>query len=279
MRFLKLPRISFISPLPAAGRIPARSRLLWLLAIASVLFLMADTCFHSIYKKQAEVVAFEDADGDGNMDRGEAPIPDTLVVGEFNIHGSFRRSGALTGEDGTAVIEAEYTHFFKIMVVPPCGASATTPSSLDATEGKPLRFGFAPQPQRASSRFQFTLWEDRDGNGVQENGEGLLGSFNLYADPLADSAPNSALYFGSLAVQTDETGRAALDLGNACGNLLVPPLAGWSVTSVIPEPASSAGGLWFHYNAGVAEVTLGLYPIPTPTPYFPTWTPANTPTR
>jgi hypothetical protein len=200
-------------------------------------------------------------------------IPNTLVLGEFNIHGSFQRTGALTDEDGQATLAIEYTHFFKVMVLPPCGATATTPASLDATEEKRLHFGFAPQSARPGSAIvKFHLWEDRDGSGAREAGEGPLPSFPLYADPLPASAPDSGIYFGSLALQTDEEGAATLDLGNSCGEMLTPFRHGWNFTSFSQEPSSSDGGLWFPYGEGVTEVTLGLYPLPTPTPYT-TWTP------
>jgi hypothetical protein len=251
-------------------------RLFWIIAILSALFLTADTCFHSVNKKQASVLVFEDANRNGKIDRGEAPLADTLALGDFNINGSFRRSGALTDEEGKAVIDAEYTHIFKITVLPPCGAQATTPTNLDATQEKRLHFGFAPLESRpGSASVHFHIWEDRNGNGAQDSGEGPLSNFNLYADPQGQSASESTLYFGILAMQTDAQGNATLDLGNSCGDLMVPSLYRWNYTSISPEPAKTDGGLWFPYHEGVTEVVLGVYAAPTPTPYGPTWTPGD----
>jgi hypothetical protein len=256
-------------------RSPPR-RLVWLLAIVSVVFLMADTCFHSLDKEQATITVFVDADQDGNMDRGEAPLADALVVAEFNIHGSFRRTAGLTGADGKVTLEAEYTHVFEIIAVPPCGAQATTPTRLDATSERRLRFGYAPQDPpagRASIRFQ--LWEDRDGDGQQGSGEGPLPNFNLYADPLSGKTLDRGIYFGLLAMQTDAQGNALLELGNSCGSIVLPFQHGWNYTGFIPEPVSAEESLEFAYQEGVTEVRLGLRAIPTATPAA-TWTPQAT---
>lgn len=91
------------------------------------LFLPAASQDNSTHKEQATRYVFEDRDGDGKMDREEAPIPDTLVVGEFNMHDSLRRSGALTDEEEKTAIDAEYIHFFKIIVIPPCGELLVPP--------------------------------------------------------------------------------------------------------------------------------------------------------
>jgi hypothetical protein len=251
-------------------------RSVWLLAIASLVFLMAAMCGGSVSKEQANVTVFVDADRDGNLDRGEAPLPDTLILAEFNIHGSFRRTAGLTGEDGKVTLEAEYTHIFEIIAVPPCGAQATTPTRLDATREKRLRFGFAPQdPHPGLASFRFHLWEDRDGDGLQSSGEGPLPNFNLYADPLSGNALDSGIYFGILARQTDAQGNAVLELGNSCGSIVLPFPYGWNYTSFIPEPVSFEEGLEFPYQEGVTEVTLGLQAIPTATPAA-TWTPQAT---
>ena len=82
----------------------------------AVLLIILDTCPHSIQNRAVSVIAFEDLDADGERDRDEPPIENTLVVGVYNVHGSFTHIGVTTDETGEVAVSAEYTHFFNLTI-------------------------------------------------------------------------------------------------------------------------------------------------------------------
>lgn len=227
----------------------------------------------STYEATATITVFEDQDQDGQWgDDTPSPIPGALVVAEYNVDGQMIRSALLTDGKGQATIKAEYTHFFYVDVIPPCGYRATTDLTQSAS-GQPepqLNFGFtsdAPNPGRAVVHFY--LWEDRDGNGVQDPGEPPLGNVALDADPRSMSRTYDYREDG-LAITTDAAGRATLDLGNSCGTIHVRVPLGWRTTAVTPEDQGrEEGWLTLPYTSTATQVTWGLRSIPlqpTPTP-------------
>lgn len=247
------------------------------LLVVSVIATGLSSCVQTssvMYEAIATVTVFEDLDQDGVwLDGDPTPIPSTLIVAEYNVEGQTVRSALLTDNTGHATIKAEYTHFFYVDVIPPCGYQATTELTQSAS-GQPepqLRFGFvpdAPRPGRAVLRFY--LWEDRNGNGIQDSGEPPLGDVTFDADP----RPMSRTYDyreDGLSITTDDAGRVTLDLGNSCGMLHVRVPLGWRTTTVTPEDeGQEEGWLTLPYTSEATEIMWGLRSVPlqpTPSPF------------
>jgi hypothetical protein len=89
-------------------------------------------------------VVFVDENVNGRFDANEPPIPDTLVLAQSNVHGSFTQAAALKHADGAVDLSANTTHIFDVAVVPPCGFEATTAIilSADSADDSVLAFGF-----------------------------------------------------------------------------------------------------------------------------------------
>jgi hypothetical protein len=96
----------------------------------------------------ANILVFEDLNGDGQQNNNEGPLANALIVAHSNIHGGFTRQTRLSDANGKATVSVTYTHYFDVGVLPPCGYTATTPNSLSVTKAGSFatqRFGFQPQ--------------------------------------------------------------------------------------------------------------------------------------
>ena len=100
-----------------------------------------------------------------------------MVLAKTNVHGWFSQSSALTNEKGEATIQAEYTHYFDVRVLPPCGHTPTTPVVQSAVGSGPFAkqvFGFQPMPelgQSGAGLLTFQLWQDANLDGIWQEEE------------------------------------------------------------------------------------------------------------
>lgn len=215
----------------------------------------------------APAVVFEDGDGDGVRDAGEAGLAGVLVVATTNRHGIFARTVEPTGAGGEATVEGTTTHVFRIAVVPPCGYHATTPVDVNAEPDGEVAFGFAPEdPQLEEATITFILWHDQDEDGTQDPEEPVIEGVPIHANPWtpdAERIPTSPTH-DDLGIATGGDGRATLDLGPSCGILWVPLPEGWRTTSTTPaarhEPGREGLPDWlgFPYTPGTTEIAWGL---------------------
>lgn len=213
------------------------------------------------------VVVFEDADGDGTQDPGEAGLAGVLVVATTNQHGIFSRTVERTDADGEVAVGATTTHVFRVAAVAPCGYRATTPVDVNAESEREVAFGFAPEdPQMEEATVTFLLWHDRDEDGNQDPEEPVIEGVAIHTNPWApetERMPTSTSQ-DDLGITTDSAGGAALDLGPSCGTLWIPEPEGWRTTSTAPparqEPGREGGPDWlgFDYSPGTTEIVWGL---------------------
>lgn len=219
------------------------------------------------------IIAFADDDGDGSRDPDEGGLPDVLVISDSNIHGAFTRLARLTDASGVAVISVTYTHFFDIKIVSPCGYTPTTSTAFGADARDEIEVGFRPdEPQPGHAILRFHVWDDDNQNGVQDAGEGPVGTLHLLLDiPVSDATSTT---FGAtpdsgevneLAVEVVE-GRGEISLGNSCGTLRVnlPYYSLWEPVFTTPAAifeefeGERTGVLRLEYGIGEMDIEIGV---------------------
>ncbi len=221
----------------------------------------------------AKIVVFEDLNGNGKQDEGEAPIPNTLIVSTSNIHGNFSQLTAYTDKNGKAEISVTYTHIFEITALTPCGYVRTTPEILSASKGSlftKYRFGFQPaegsEAQLTENTLRFQLWQDINKDGLRQDSEPPLSGVILTFAPALDISPPSfdldqvtAFDNNDLLTETDEVGNAILNVGNACGTMRVASIDGWETTVFWPtEQEIESGEFAIDYDADHSDFNWGL---------------------
>ncbi len=167
----------------------------------------------------------------------------------------------MTDDNGRATIRADYTHFFDIGVVAPCGYEATTPQMQSVAKGlisPQNRFGFQPlNPQPGAETLHFRVWQDvnRDGRW-QENEPPLRG---IQVALSSDLMTQPDVFDNGLSATTDENGQAALDVGNTCGSLQATSFVDGETTQFSPN------GQWdtdneidFAYDATTTTFEWGI---------------------
>jgi len=253
-----------------------RQRFPQIIIIIFVLFLLLASCFFWPFRRTvvpgettkndntADIIVFEDLDGNGSQNNDEQPIPNTLVVAVANVHGNFLQYAALTDKNGRVTITADYTHYFDIRAIPPCGYITTTPSSQSAANAQlstKYYFGFQPDdPQAGAESLTFDAWNDSNRDGRLQTNELPLNNVNLSFSPHSDDKPFAAsdYYHNDLSAMTDENGQAVINVGNSCGIMRATPIRGWDTTAFEPD------GNWekdseikFDYDAQTTAFTWG----------------------
>jgi hypothetical protein len=141
---------------------------------------------------QVTITTFVDEYGNGALPESYVPLPNTLVIAKWNIHGGMYREVKLTDRDGRADFSVGYTHFFDVSAVPQCGYYSTTPLLLDLREKQAAEFGFWPAgPVDQRSGVKVMVWRDANSNGGRsgrDHDEQASVMFNVLAAPAAMSS-------------------------------------------------------------------------------------------
>lgn len=216
----------------------------------------------STRSKTIQVTAFVDENLNGRYDKSEPPIPDTLIVAQSNIHGTFTRTAALTDAAGVTEISTDYTHIFDLAAVTPCGYEPATAAKLSAADANfrgEIAFGFRPEsPSSGDSELQVHLWQDDYEDGVQQDNERPLPDTTIHFNPDLGWGNNSDNYTGLLTAQTDAEGQVSVSLGNGCGLVWMQPITDLHITKVRPSALYEAEQIGFEYGDGLLEVRIGL---------------------
>lgn len=238
---------------------PTVSRMIYPLLALAILLGVLDTCPHTIQDASPTIAVFEDLDGDGRQDRDEPPIPNTLIVSVFNMHGTFSHLGLLTDEKGEVTIDAEYSHFFNVIVVGPCGYEPTTETALRPESTRRIEVGFAPKAARTgTATVRLHLWHDENGDGQQNGDETPLADQIIYVDVTEEGDHN--LNRGTLEIRAGADGWATLQLGNSCGTIWLQVPDNWSTHAGLDEREWQA----VTYALGETTVEWGLEPVTRP---------------
>jgi hypothetical protein len=248
-----------------------RDELMQHVFVSIVLGLLLTSCYcapgaQPTRSSTADVLVFDDANLNGTWEEGEIPIPDVLVIRESNLHGDYTRATILTSDRGRATVSASYTHFFVVGVLPPCGYTPTSDTSVQMhDEGRhaDLAFGFRPiAPQTGMAELHFSVWHDLNRDGVRQDGEpplsGIEARVNLHLGWWTLDSSFGSDDSNDLVRETDEEGRAVLELGNSCGTLWVVEPPGWQTTVIEPAGHWEEGEMELIYYLGRTEIDWGL---------------------
>lgn len=216
----------------------------------------------SLKAGELTALVFVDENVNGRFDPNEPLIPNTFVVGQYNIFGDFMRTAALTDEDGTVAFAADYTDYFEVVVVPPCAYEATTAVKLsiqDADENGSVAIGFRPQTgDLGMATVQVQLWQDDYADGVLQEDERPLVDTTVNFNPNLAKLDSNESYAGLLTAQTDADGLATVQLGNGCDVVWIDALVPSRTTKIRPAAIYDEGKVGFDYAPGLLAVRMGF---------------------
>ena len=182
------------------------------------------------------ITTFVDESGKGKLLETYQPLPNTLVVAKWNIHGGMFREVKLTDQNGQANFSVSYTHLFDVSVVPPCGYYSTTPIFRDMTSAEKADFGFWPaNPNNQLSHVKVLVWNDLNSNGTRDSREEIVNekigvSFKIPEDVVGNDFNEDNF------VQESDNGWFDINMGNSCGTVYLIWLKGALATNSVSEP-------------------------------------------
>lgn len=207
----------------------------------------------------ANVTTFVDENGSGEIPESYTPLPDTLVIATWNVHGGMFREVKLTDQNGRADFPVTYTHFFDISAFPPCGYYSTTPLMRSMTDTEKAEFGFWPaDPAEQLSKVKVLLWRDLNSNGARDAQEEVAGEkVSIMFD--IPGGTNGNLYDQDNYTFTSADGWFDIPLGNSCGTIYLLLLNSDAATASVSEPAkeSDAGS---HGNEFYPSIEISFEP-------------------
>ncbi len=182
------------------------------------------------------ITTFVDESGKGILTETYKPLPNTLLIARWNIHGNRLRKVEITDQNGHANISVNYTHLFEVSVVPPCGYYSTTPLFRDMTGAEKAEFGFwSANLNDQLSRVKVLVWNDLNSNGIRDLREEVLNekisvTFNIPGE-VAGAVFDEDNFF-----QESDNGWYDINLGNSCGTIYLLWLKGALSTNSVSEP-------------------------------------------
>lgn len=208
-----------------------------------VLLIAMLACGRSVTTKAAEATTFIDESGKGVLRESYLPLPNTLVMAEWNHYGGMYREVKLTDQNGQADFSVEYTDFFDISVFPPCGYYSTTPLFQDVTSKGKAEFGFWPvNPDGQLSTVRVFMWKDLNSNGTRDPEEAVVNEKASIMFNVPGWNPGN-VYDEDNFIQETDNGWFDIELGNSCGTIYVLLLNSAIATNSVSEPGkvSDAG--------------------------------------
>ena len=192
----------------------------------------------SVTTKNANVniTTFVDESGKGVLPESYKPLPNTLIIAKWNVHGNMSREVKLTDQNGQANFSVEYTHFFDVSVFPPCGYYSTTPLFKDMTNIEKTEFGFWPaNPGGQLSKVKVYIWKDLNSNGTRDPEEAVINEKASIMFNIPGGNPGN-VFDGDNFIQEADNGWFDINMGNSCGSIYVLLLNDALVTKSVSEP-------------------------------------------
>ncbi len=189
---------------------------------------------------KATVTTFVDESGSGTMPESYSPLPNTLVVATWNVHGTMNREVKFTDSDGHADFLVSYTHFFDVSVFPPCGYYSTSSLHRDMTGTEKANFGFwQADPADGSATVKVLLWKDLDANGTRDPQEEVTDEkiSVMFKTP---GGTNGNPYDTDNFVQDSTDGWLNIPLGNSCGTIYLLLLNSEAATRSVSKPGKDS---------------------------------------
>ena len=208
-----------------------------------LLAILACTPSPSSTDAKATVTTFVDESGNGTMPESYSPLPDTLVIATWNVHGGMYREVKFTDSNGHADFSVSYTHFFDISVFPPCGYYSTSPLHRDMKGIEKADFGFWQSAlSSGSATVKVLLWKDLNANGTHDPQEEVSGAKVSVMFKIPNGT-NGNPYDTDNFVQDSADGWLNIPLGNSCGTIYLLLLKSDAATQSVSKPGrdSDAG--------------------------------------
>ena len=191
-------------------------------------------------------LVWDDADGDGVLDAGEAGVAGVMVTlradpggdGVYDVIAT-----QVTAADGSYSFANLPADRYRLVVSVPAGSLATTPTANSVNLGAGASvdtadFGLASQPP-APGTLGDRVWDDVDGDGMQDAGE--LGLANVTVTIRSDLDGDGVFETVIATVVTDATGNYSLSA--APGNYrVVVARGGRTLTTPISVPVTITPG-------------------------------------
>jgi len=192
---------------------------------------------------KATITTFVDESGNGTMPESYSPMPDTLVIATWNVHGGMYREVKFTDSNGHADFSVSYTHFFDISVFPPCGYYSTSPLHRDMKGIEKADFGFWQSASSSgSATVKVLLWKDLNANGTHDPQE-EVNDAKVSVMFKIPNGTNGNPYDMDNFVQDSADGWLNIPLGNSCGTIYLLLLKSDAATQSVSKPGrdSDAG--------------------------------------
>lgn len=197
-------------------------------------------------------IVFNDLNKNGVKDATESGLPSATVYADRNWNGAFDSGepSAAADSSGNYSLKDLAPGTYSIRPLYPTGTIVTAPSSgyhtITVTAGQTVtgrNFGIASNTTTTAGSISGNVFNDANGNGNKDSGEGNLGGVAVFID----ANWNNKFDAGEKTTTTDSSGNYTLSNVNAGGySIRVTPPSGGTVTS----PAS--GYLYVSLTTGQA---------------------------
>jgi hypothetical protein len=194
----------------------------------------------SITDAKATITTFVDERGDGTLPESYSPLPDTLVIATWNVHGAMYREVKFTDPNGHADFSVSYTHFFDVSVFPPCGYYSTTPLRRNMKGEEKADFGFWQSVlSNGSATVKIFLWKDLNANGARDPQEEVTGGKVSVMFKIPNGMNGNPYDTDNFALDSFD-GWYDIPLGNSCGTIYLLLLNTDATTRSVSEPGKNS---------------------------------------
>ena len=205
-------------------------------------------------------VVFNDANSDGTQDNGETGLSGWTVFIDENGTGQFSQGDptATTDANGTYTFTGLAPGSYTVLVETNDGYTQTTPASnagstVTVTAGQNATAAPFGESQQNSGTISGTVYNDANGNGVQDSGEAGIAGWYVYVD-----VNDSGQYVnGDPYAQTDANGNYSFQ-GVPAGTytLRAYPEKGYTTTQGSNGETANAGSTGVDFGEGQPAGTI-----------------------
>jgi hypothetical protein len=197
-------------------------------------------------------VVFNDTDGDGTRDSGEAIVSNVVVFLDANANGTLDSGELADTSDGSGAfsITAATNGTFTVRAILPSGFASSTTASVSLNDGSSITsdVGLRPATGTTGGTVSGVVYTDTDHDGIRDSGEATVSNAVVFLD----ANGNSTLDAGELSDTTDASGAFSIT-SNANGL--------FTLRAVLPSGFSSSTTAAINLSGGnTVTSNVGLRP-------------------